>query len=156
MKNVWRRLRASLGLGAIWAGGGAFIGALVELASNLFPALPVGFIDMWIPTLAIPGFIGGVIFSGVLGVAARHRRFDELSLPGIAALGVGGGVVLGLVMMALGAGPLILVPATVLSGLGASLSLGLARLAERPEPLEAGSDVDGAGLSAAERRELLG
>lgn len=108
MSDVWRRLRASLALGAIWAGGGAFIGSLVELASNLFPTLPLGFVDMWIPTLAIPGFIGGVVFSGVVGVAARNRRFDELSLPGITALGAGGGVLLGGVMMALGAGAFIL------------------------------------------------
>lgn len=155
MTHVWRRLRASLGLGTIWAGGGAFIGGLVELASNLFPALPVGFIDMWIPTLAIPGFIGGVIFAGVLGIAARNRRFDELSLPGITALGAGGGVLLGGVMMALGAGAPILVPATVLSGLGAALTLGLARLSERRELLEAGAGVDDVGLSTEEERDLL-
>lgn len=68
---------------------------MVELPSNLFPRLPVGFIDMWIPVLAMPGFLGGVIFSGVLGIVARRRRFDALSLPGMAGWGVVGGVLLG-------------------------------------------------------------
>lgn len=156
MKGWWRRIRAALGLGAIWAGGGAFIGGLVELASNLFPSLPVGFIDMWIQTLAIPGFIGGVIFAGVLGVAARRRRFDELSMPLVVLWGALGGLLLGGLLITLGVSPLILVPATLLSALGASLSLGLARMAERDELVEAGSDADVVGLSPQEERELLG
>lgn len=155
MKGVLRRLRAGLGLGAIWAGGGAFVGGMVELVSNLFPSLPLGFIDMWIPTLAVPGFVGGVIFAGVLGVVARNRRFDELSMGGMTAIGVGGGVVLAGAMMLLGAGPLILLPATVLSGVGAALSLGLARLAEREERRSLDGDVDAVGLSPDDARRLL-
>jgi hypothetical protein len=52
--------------------------------------------------------------------------------------------------------PLIILPATLLSGLGALLSLGFARMAERRELLDAGEDTDEMGLSAQERRELLG
>jgi hypothetical protein len=156
MKGLWRRIRGALGLGVIWAGGGAFIGGLIELISNIFPGLPLYFIDMWIPTLAVPGFLGGVIFSTVLGIAARRRRFDELSLPLVAALGAAGGVLLGGLMVALGVTPLIIVPATLLSGLGACLSLGFARMAERSESISAGDDVDDVGLTAREQRDMLG
>ena len=91
-----------------------------------------------------------------LGVAARRRRFDELSLPAMAAWGAVGGVLLGGLMMALGVHPFILVPATTLSALGATLTLTFARMAEGGERLEAGADVEDVGLSEKERRELLG
>lgn len=140
MNGWWRRVRAALGMGLIWAGGGAAIGGLVELLSNLIPALPVGFIDMWVQTLAIPGFLGGVTFSVVLGVLARDRRFDELSLPFVVGLGLLGGVVLGGLLIALGLTPLILLPSTLLSGVGASMTLGLARMATGVDRLEAGEE----------------
>lgn len=130
MKGWWRRIRAALGMGLIWAGGGASVGGLIELVSNLFPALPLYFVDMWIQTLAIPGFVGGVVFSAVLRMAARGRSFDELSYPRITAWGAGSGVLLGALFMGLGAGPLILVPAVVLNTLGASLTLAFGRMAE--------------------------
>lgn len=116
------------------------MGGLVELASNLIPALPVGFIDLWIPTLAIPGFLGGVIFSGVLRVAARDRGLEGLSFPGMAAWGAGSGLLLGGLLLAMGAGPLILVPAVVLSTAGALLTLGFARLADGGRELGPGED----------------
>ncbi len=142
MKGWWRRIRAALGMGLIWAGGGGFIGGLVELASNLFPALPLYFVDMWIQTLAIPGFVGGVLFSGVLRMAARGRSFDELSFPRIAAWGAASGVLLGALFMALGAGPLILAPAVVLSTLGATLTLTFGRMAEGWGRIDAGGERD--------------
>jgi hypothetical protein len=40
------------------------------------------------PRMAVPGFVGGVLFSIVLGMAWRHRRLDELSLPRVAAWGL--------------------------------------------------------------------
>jgi hypothetical protein len=140
-------------MGLVWAGGGAFIGGVVELISNVFPSLPLYFIDMWIQTLAIPGFLGGVVFSAVLGVVARRRRFDALSLPGVTAWGAVGGVLLGVFLIAMGLTPLILVPATLLSALGACLSLGFARLAERQELLDARSEADDVGLAVREERD---
>src|SRR5688500_5916474 len=113
MKGFLRRIRGALVIGLIWAGGGAAIGGLIELVSNIFPALPLGFIDMWIPTLAIPGFLGGVIFSIVLPIAAGRRRFDELSLPLVAAWGAVGGVLLGVLLVVMGMGPMIIAPATL-------------------------------------------
>ena len=156
MKGWWRRIRASLGMGAIWAGGGGFIGGLIELIANIFPGLPLGFVDMWIQSLALPAFFGGVIFSGVLRIAAGRRRLDELSLPLVTAWGAVGGVLLGGLVTAIGVSPLIIVPATLLSAFGASLTLVLARMAERQDLLDAGADADHVGLSRREERELLG
>jgi hypothetical protein len=125
------------------------VGGLVELASNLFPALPVGFIDVWIPTLALPGFLGGVIFSGGLRVAAGDRGLEGLSFPGMAAWGAGSGLLLGGLLLVMGAGPLILVPAVFLSTVGALLTLGFARLADGGRELGPGEDP-------ASRRSLPG
>lgn len=143
MTSWWRRMRGTLGLGAVWAGGGAALGGLVELASNLFPALPVGFIDMWIPTLALPGFLGGVIFSVVLRIAARQEGLEGLSLPGMAGWGAGSGLLLGGLLIGLGAGPLILLPAVAGSSVGALLTLGLARTGDGQEAPAAGEEATG-------------
>ena len=93
-------------------------GVLLGVTSLLFPALPwAPFFELFdapLPALAIPGFVGGVLFALVLGIAARRRRFDELSLPRFAAWGAVGGVLLGLV-------PALLVAvggATLREGLG--------------------------------------
>jgi hypothetical protein len=57
--------------------------------------------DAPLPALAIPGFIGGALFSVVLGIAGRRRRFDQLSLPKFALWGAAGGVLLSLIPAAL-------------------------------------------------------
>lgn len=142
MKSWWRRIRAGLGMGLVWALGGFGVGGLIELVSNLFPSLPLYAVDMWPQTLAIPGFVGGVIFSGVLRVAARDRSLDELSFPAMAGWGGLTGVLLGGFFMALGAGPLIFVPALGLSVVGASLTLVFVRMADRQGSLEAGRDPE--------------
>lgn len=156
MKGWLRRIRGALGMGLVWAGGGAFIGGMIELALNIFPSLPLHFIDMWPQTLAIPGFLGGVVFSFVLRVVARRRRLDELSLPGMAAWGAAGGVLLGALVTALGMTPLAFIPAILLSAVGASLTLAFARMADRQDLLEARTEVDDVGLTAREERDLLG
>src|SRR5688572_25829961 len=48
-----------------------------------------------------PGFLGGTLFSIVLGIAARRRRFDELSLPRFATWGAAGGLLLSFLPAAL-------------------------------------------------------
>jgi hypothetical protein len=94
--NSWlRRLRGALGMGVTWAFAGGLIGGVMEAIANFVPSLNT--VDMWIPLFAIPGFIGGVVFSGVLGIAGRNRRFDELSLPLFAAWGAVPGLLLGMV-----------------------------------------------------------
>jgi len=109
-----------------------------------------------LPALAIPGFVGGVLFAVVLGTAGRRRRFEELSLPRFAAWGAVGGLLLSLVpaaLVAVGLASLersdlglwqitavISAPLILLSAVSASVSLLLARRAESRELLEAGED----------------
>jgi hypothetical protein len=90
-----------------------------------------------------------VAFSTVLGIVGRRRRFDELSLPGFAALGALGGLLASLLPAALVAIGLatpnvalwqltigLAVPLTLGSALAASGSLALARMAEDRAPLD--------------------
>jgi hypothetical protein len=137
-------------MGVTWAIGWAIFGVLIGITSRLFPGRAwdafFNVFDAPLPALAMPGFVGGVIFSIVLGIVARGRKFSELSLPKFATWGAIGGLMLSLVpdaMVAVGlaelgtselslgrltaliAGPLI-----VLSSASAAGSLLLARKAE--------------------------
>src|SRR5688572_4265753 len=138
MNTWWRRIRAGLGMGLVWAAGGAAVGGLIELIANFVPAL--NFIDMWIPLFAIPGFVGGMIFSAVIGIAARHRKFEELSLPAFAAWGALGGLLLvGIAAVVGWGGPFLALPFILMSAGGAAGSLAIARMAERRTSLDAGT-----------------
>lgn len=151
--NFLKRARAVLVMGVVWAGGGALIGGVIELLANIIPG---GFpfasrVDMWPQTLAIPGFIAGIIFAGLLMIGARHRRLDELSLPMIAGWGAAAGALLGVIAMTIGA-PLGFIGITALFGaLGGSLSLGVARLAGRGERLQPGAPPAALGTTDDER-----
>ena len=105
MRQWLRRVRGAVGMGLTWAFGWAIAGVLIGVASVLLPGLPwaafFAVFDAPLPALAVPGFFGGVLFSVVLGVAARRRRFDELSLARFAAWGALGGAALALLPAAL-------------------------------------------------------
>ena len=160
MAKWLKRIRGAVGMGLTWAVGWAVAGVMIGVMSNVLPGLPwdsfFNVFDAPLPALAIPGFVGGALFSTVLGIAGRRRRFDELSLPRFAALGAVGGLLLSLVpaaMVGLGLlslGPkvglwaitaAIAAPFTLLSAASASGSLMLARRAEDRELLEASHDV---------------
>ncbi|MEM7415842.1 MAG: hypothetical protein AAF389_10130 [Gemmatimonadota bacterium] len=88
-----RRLKGALGIGLLWgatwfgAGLLLMVGALLLTGSTGADVpYPIGF--------GILGFVGGLGFSGLLGVIGSRRRFDELSMPGFAALGATGGIML--------------------------------------------------------------
>ena len=153
-ENGWlRRVRGAIGMGLTWAAGWAVGGVLIGVSSLLAPGLPWGAFfrvyDAPLPTLAMPGFIGGVIFSVVLGLAADRRSLDELSVPRFAAWGGLAGLLLSsipdlLLLMgmatrtetALGPGTLtamIAVPLTALCAASAAGSLLLAKKAQRRE-----------------------
>jgi len=160
MTRWLKRLRGALGMGVTWAVTWAATGLLIGVSSVIFPgrlwdAFFVVF-DAPLPALAVPGFVGGVLFSLVLGVAGRHRHFEDLSLPRFAALGAIGGLLLSLVpdtMVALGIATLdtpgvpwqlaaiIGLPLTAMSALSASGSLLLARRAEERAQLTAHRDT---------------
>lgn len=105
MTQWMRRLRGAVGMGLTWAVGWAAAGVLIGASSLLLPGLPwetfFAVFDAPLPALAIPGFVGGALFSVVLGIAGRHRRFHELSLSRFAAWGAVGGVLLTLFPFAL-------------------------------------------------------
>ena len=176
MQSWARRIRGAIGLGVFWAVGWVAFGLALGVSSLLLPGLPWGRLfevfDAPLPALAMPAFIGGVLFSLVLGTAGRRRRFDELSVPRFAAWGAGAGLMLSLIpatMVGLGlatprpdlgiwritatiAGPLMLLSAASAAG-----SLILARRAQRREwpgkPGITGREPDsvGAGAATAER-----
>jgi hypothetical protein len=176
MKKWLRRIRGTVGMGLTWAAGWALVGVLIGVTSMLLPGLPwdsfFEVFDAPLPALAVPGFFGGVLFSTVLGIAGRRRRFDELSLPQFAAWGAVGGLLLSLVPAALVAVGLATLnrpdaglwqitatisgPLTLLSAVSASGSLMLARMVEDRELLEASEDVAEVGLAQGEAQELLG
>jgi hypothetical protein len=161
MKKWLRRIRGAVGMGLTWAIGWALAGLLIGVTSKLLPGLPwdsfFEVFDAPLPALAIPGFFGGAFFSMVLGIAGRHRRFAELSLPRFAAWGAVGGLLLTLFPFALVAvglasrggsrigtwqiiatmGPTFI----LLSAVSAAGSLMLARMAEGRELREASEDV---------------
>jgi hypothetical protein len=137
-------------MGLTWAAGWVLAGLLIGVASKVLPS-PIwdSFFDVFdapLPALAIPGFIAGTLFSIVLGIAARRRRFEELSLPRVTAWGAVGGLLLSLVPAAMvGVGlasvagaargvweltAVIAAPLTFMSAVSAGGSLLLARRAE--------------------------
>lgn len=169
MTKWLRRIRGAVGMGLVWAMSGFLLGGAIELIHNIWPN-PVGSaVDIWPAVLAYPGFLGGLAFSAVLGLAGRHRRFDELSLPAVAAFGALGGLLVSLVpaaMVALGmATPNVPVWRITLGLLGpfaaggaiaAAGSLALARRADDRQLLTESHSVADVGLTAQEERELLG
>lgn len=148
-------------MGLTWAAGWAVFGVLLGASSLVLTWLPwdafFAVFDAPLPALALPGFVGGVLFSAVLGSAGRHRRFEDLSLPQFAAWGALGGLLLSsvpaagaaiglLTMNESGPGAVRLTltiagPLTLLSALSAAASLILARRAERRQRDAVNADV---------------
>ena len=154
MRKLLKRFRGAIGMGLTWAAGWAVFGILIGVASMLTPSLPFWdpffeIFDAPLPALAVPGFIGGALFSIVLGIAGRHRRFDELSVSRFAAWGAVGGFLLSILpatMNAVGLAELggddsrgiwqltatIAIPLTLLCAASAAGSLLIARKASTP------------------------
>jgi hypothetical protein len=162
MRKWLRRIRGAVGMGVAWAVAWAIVGGGV-MEGIVDPDGKI--LDMWPQTLAIPGFFGGVVFSMVLSIAEGRRRFDELSLPRVGALGAVTGLLLGGLALAAGAAPdvppwlraaVIIGPVTVLGAISASALLALARMGDEQELPAAGADADDLALTESEKRELLG
>lgn len=150
MMRFLRGLRGAIGMGVAWGVGWALGGLLVALTSVVTPFLPwdvfFGFWDAPVLALAMPGFIAGVLFSGVLAITGRRHRFAELSLPRFALWGALGGLLLSLLpgaMVAVGLASveggrftvlqltgIIVAPLVLLGAASAAGSLALARRAE--------------------------
>lgn len=153
---LWlKQLRGALGTGLTWAAIWAVGGLTIGVSSVLLPFLPwdrfFAVFDAPLPALAIPGFVGGLLFSGVLRVAARHSRFADLSMARFVAWGALGGLLLtGVPILLIGLDVLtnadrslaalgritsaITVPFTLLGALSAAGSLWVARrVKDHPE-----------------------
>ena len=131
--TTWRRrIRGAIGSGLTWAaawfGAGMVLLAIVGLGAADVP-FPLFF--------GLLGFLAGATFSVILGVVARRRRFDELSLPKFAGWGALGGLLLSVIVaLAAGPGAELLVVGTVFAlagAISATRTLALARRAERRE-----------------------
>jgi len=150
LKPWMRRVRGAIGMGVVWAIGWAATGLLIGAASVLLPGLPwnrfFAVFDAPLPAMGVPGFVGGVLFSLVLGVAAHRRRLNELSLIAVTVWGALGGLLLSLVPSTLTSLGLVTVrigqsnwklaaviapPLVILCAASAAGSLIVARAAER-------------------------
>lgn len=169
MKRWFRKVRGALGLGFAWGGLGFALGMGIELIHNIWPNPLGGAVDIWPMTLALPGLLGGVAFSTVLGIAGRNKRFNELSIPRFAIWGAIGGLMVSLFpagMVALGLASAnvpvweitawLAGPCTVGGAVAASGSLALARISEDRALLAASEELADIGLTEEESRELLG
>jgi hypothetical protein len=163
MKKRLRRLRGAIGMGLTWAATWGAAGTLMMLGFLLvtgsrpdapFPIMFGAF-----------GFVAGLIFSGVLGLAGGRRRFDQVSLPRFAAWGAAAGFLLSATFVLavsfagdfaflwnlVAVGPVFAVAAAG----SAAGSLALARRGGDRELLETTEDVTAAGLSEGDARRAL-
>ena len=158
MKKWGRRIRAAIGMGLTW--GAAWFGAGILLAR-----VPGFYSDLPFALLFAPlGFVTGIIFSGVLVVVERRRRFDRISLSRFAGWGAASGLLLSGIFVVAAAlrgaslwgeflvfGP----PLAMASAVSAAGSLAVARRAERRELRGPSGDPAEAELTKDKKGELL-
>ncbi|MDQ3997378.1 MAG: hypothetical protein M3303_10215 [Gemmatimonadota bacterium] len=152
MKKWFRRIRGAVLMGLTWAVVWAPVAVLIGMIVD-----PDGSMDeMWVAIGAYPGFLSGVFFSAVLGIAGRRRRFNELSLSRFAAWGAVAGLLIGVLPFVVGdanierLGVVVIGSITLLGAVSAAGSLALARKGENREVLDARADV--AAVSPTEGR----
>ncbi len=159
MKRWLKRIRGALGIGLTWAAAWVGFGSIVALVGGS------GLSELLLRSALLggAGFIGGSIFSVVLGIAEGRRRFDEMSLPRFAGLGAVGGFLIAAPLVALsvvaGGTPNAFLSLAVISLMGAGSaagSLALARRADDRELLDAGEGIAEIGMTDEEKHQLLG
>lgn len=92
MKNWMSGIRGAVLMTVLWViGWGLGFGGIMELVDSEGKVQ-----DVWLTVLAVPGFIGGVIFSALLLIAERGTSFDKVPLFHFALWGAVTGIVLGL------------------------------------------------------------
>ncbi len=160
MKKRMRQIRGAVRMGLTWAVGWGLVGALIELIQEFVPGWNGALVDIFPVALAVPAFLGGVVFSGVLSIAGGRRRFGEMSLPRFARWGALGGLLVSVPIMILSgfSPPSLFVAGTVtlLCTGSAAGSLALARRAEDRQLLDAVTDVAEVGLAGGETQKRLG
>ena len=92
MKKWMSGIRGAVLMIALWVvGWGLGFGGIMELVD---PDAKIQ--DVWPTLLAVPGLIGGILFSGMLAFGEGGRSFDEVSWLRFALWGAATGVVIGL------------------------------------------------------------
>ena len=143
MKKWLRRIRGAVLMGLTWAVVWVPVALLISMIVD-----PDGSMDEpWILVGAYPGFLSAVVFSMVIWIAERRRRFDELSLTRVGAWGAVAGLLVGMVPFVAGSNSTnlptwllvfaIVGPITLLSAVSAGGSLALSRRAEKLNFLDA-------------------
>lgn len=99
MEKWMSGIRGAILLIVLWVvGWGLGFGGLIEAFID-----PDGEImDIWPTAMAIPGFIGGVVFAMALWLAEGRRRFDHVSIIRFVIWGAVAGVVIGGIAFAKG------------------------------------------------------
>jgi len=159
MKQWGRRIRAAIGMGLTWGAAWSGAGALLARVPGFNSDLPFALL------FAPLGFVTGIIFSAILVVIARRRRFDRVSLPRFAGWGALSGLLLTGIFAVAAAlrgqtlwgeflvfGP----PLTIASAVCAAGSLAMARRAERRDLRDPSGVPTEGELTEDEKRELLG
>lgn len=159
MMKWLRRIRGAVGMGLTWA----LVWAPVAVLIGLFVDPDGSMDEMWPAIGAYPGFLGGVVFSIVLAVAARRRRLDDLSLSRVAAWGAGAGLLVGVLPFTIGEptterplwllATVVIGTITLLSAVSAAGSLALARRAGKRALSNARTDA--ARIDVAPHRERI-
>jgi hypothetical protein len=121
-------------MGLIWAAVWAAVGALIGIVD------PSGTMDqLWLgPTIGTqPGFLGGVMFSALLGIAAGRRGLNEMSFSRVVPCGGMAGLLVGVLPFAINkpsseaplwlVGVVVIGSMSLLSAVSAAGSLALAR-----------------------------
>ena len=160
MAKWWRRIRGAAATGLLWAVVWAPMAVII--GTQLID--PTDSMDeMWVMVGALPGFVSGVIFSGILGIAAHRRRLDELSVRRTGAWGALSGSITGIIPFLIGSAngnawllAAIIIPTfAVVSGLSAAASLALAQRGDAsvaPETCGVGSESLDGRLTDSDRR----
>ena len=119
MKKWMSGIRGAILMIVLWVIGWALgFGGIMEAFID-----PDGKIqDVWPTVLAIPGFIGGIVFSALLLIAERGRSSDEVPLWRFALWGAVTGLVLGVLTIPAEVGD-VSPGAAGMAGLGTALGI---------------------------------
>jgi hypothetical protein len=147
MKKWLRRIRGAVLMGLTWA----VVWVPVALLTSMIVDPDGSMDEPWILVGAYPGFLSAVVFSMVIWIAERRRRFDQLSLTRVGAWGAVAGLLVGMVPFVAGSNSTnlptwllmlaIIGPITLLSAVSAGGSLALSRRAEKLNFLDARAGV---------------
>ena len=141
MKKWLQRIRGVLGTALTWAVAWFGVGTIL-FSFWVFGDPAVGFgraavaVVAGASMFASLGFIGGAIFSTVLGITEGRRRFDQMSLPRFASWGASGGLLMSVFFLSTQTGGSLLGTVIVLTVLGAGSAAGSLALARRAEDRE--------------------